>query len=71
MTNFSQRILSFIFSYSIEILLTLYIPDDEFSIRNRPYFTIILILQAFIYLFLYINYLFIYLYINKTQVNNG
>jgi hypothetical protein len=45
---------SFILSYSVAILLTLYIPEDEFLIRNRSHFTNIIILQA--------KYLFIYLY---------
>jgi hypothetical protein len=30
--NFSQSIPSFIFSYSVAVLLILYIPDDEFLI---------------------------------------
>jgi hypothetical protein len=41
----------------------MYLPDDEFLIRNRAYFTDIIILQAKL-LYIYIYKLFIYLYIN-------
>jgi hypothetical protein len=57
MTNFSQSIPYFIFSYSVEILLTLYTPDNKFLILNWVYFINIIILHSkflFVCLFIYL-----------------
>jgi hypothetical protein len=51
------------FLYLVVILLILLIPDDKFLIKNRSYFTIIIILQTrhLFILFISTHKLFVYL----------
>jgi uncharacterized membrane protein YjjP (DUF1212 family) len=58
----------FIFSYSMAILLILYISDDEFLICNWSYFINLII--AFIYLYISIHKIFIYSFIYILIINN-